>query len=490
MEAGALNRRRRRFTNRDVERLFIRVPPLARLAGRTAVILFYIAVVCLAMLSDGPAEYTAARVFAVGLMLLISCWPLLFSMRGVGVLHPLFFLSAYGFVKGTALDLYWLAMGVDSHPALPTAQSTEILEIQIQIILLICVGWLMTYGGFRIARGVSWRRLQFIPKPQLEIWGSAASYIIGVIAFYLLANLSGGFAGHLKNIARGFGEKVYVINPEYASMYAFLVTLTMLAPAILMLRNQNASKSPWFWLLSIGSVLLLFLVNGRRSAVLRPILLFLTCWMYSHKKVPIARISIIGMLVVLGVGVVGEYRRSNWSSSNEVSFDAVRDLTIENAFQLSIGEIQSRRSGGPMYPIVYKVPSRESFLYGVNYLDYAKRFIPRALWPDKPRGIGIDCARIFYGVGYAIPPGPYGEAYWSGGALGVAVVFFLWGMILKSLAKFFLAFHESPIACLLYLMTLAMLTPDETGFRSWLFLFAPSVSLLFATGMVAIRSGR
>jgi|GEM_PF-4815494 len=480
----------RSLNKKYIAQLFVEVPRFARLIARSMVILYFVVLVLLAMLSDGMPLLTAGRVAAVGLMLILSCWPLLFSMPGVGFLHPLYFLSAYGFVKGTLLDLPGYAFGLETHPALPTLRPFEIGKLQIEAILLDALAWLMIYAGFRIAKGFSWRSLQFHEKPQLEFWGAVLAYILGMLSFVLLVQVSGGFEQHLKNIARGMDAKVFVGNPQFASTYAFLVTLTMIAPALLLLKKRDAARRPLFWLLALSSSVLLLLVNGRRSAILRPTLLFLTCWVHRNGRLPIFSMVVIAIVLLLSIGVVGEYRRSNWSSpSNRVNFDAVTDLNLEQAFQLSLGEIQTRREGGPIYPIIYRVPSEIPFLYGMNYFDYIKRFTPRILWPTKPRGIGVDCARTFYGVTYAIPPGPLGEAYWSGGPLGVAIVFFLWGMLLKSLFKFFLRFHQSSIACLLYLMTLAMLTPDETGFRSWSFLFVPTVSLLFATGMLTVRTG-
>ena len=151
------------------------------------------------------------------------------------------------------------------------------------------------------------------------------------------------------------------------------------------------------------------------------------------------------------MGILGDFRRSNWTRGSQVNFSAFTETDIASAFESSLNEIEGRKLASPLYPIVARVPSEVPFKYGTNYVAYFNRFIPRRLWPDKPRGIGLECAEVFYGRSNSggVPPGRLGEAYWSGGFVGVAIVFFVWGHLLKSFGNFFVRFRGSTIATLL-----------------------------------------
>lgn len=480
-----------RSQKKQFEKAFLEIPLAGWIASRSVVLAYFVAIVLVAVFSDESPGITIVRLGAVALMLVVSCWPLLFPIAGVGVLHPLYFLSAYNFIKGTLLNFSNYAFGITSHPALPTVRPADIAVIQIEAILLDALGWLMIFAGFRIAKGMSWSWLRFYRKPQLEVYGAILTYCLGMLGFFFLVQLSGGFEPHLKNIARGINAKVFVSDPRFASLYGNLVILTLIAPALMILTGKNMTRRPFFWLLAITASIALFLVNGRRSALLRPVMLFVTCWIHRSGKLPVAAITVLALMLLLSIGVVGEYRRSNWSDAGKkANFDAVQDLSINDLFRLSFQELQERRAGSPLIPIIHRVPSDIAFLYGTNYLGYVKGFIPRALWPGKPRGIGVDCGRVFYGVNWAIPPGVMGEAYWSGGPIGVAIVFFAWGVVLKNLCYFFLRFYASPMAVLLYFMTLATFTPDEGGVRAWIYLVVPTVSVLFTAGMMNFKSVR
>ncbi len=472
------------------ENPFVDIPPAVYLTTRLAVILFATTILLFAPFSDTPHHLTALRVIASILYLCVSCAPLLFKFPKVGIFHPLFFLSAYGFARGTLPHLRAMALGDTRNPGLPTWSVEAIAELQVKIILIETLAWCMILIGYFVARGISWRILEIRDNRNALSLLSVFAFGVGVFAFIQITLYSGGFSLHLKNIVRGVAHKVYVVDDvEMISIYAVMVWLTMLAPAMMLLNNRNATLNPMFWVLALTSTAMLFLVNGRRSAILRPVIVFLSCWIFKTKKVAFGRVAIVGLLLFLSVGVAGSFRRSNWTGKSEVNFDFLEDLDFQTSFLLSLDEMEARRSGGAVYPIVALVPDKVEYKYGRNYLNYLNRFIPRIFWKDKPRGIGIECADVFYRKDKGIPPGSIGEAYWSGGIIGVALVFLAWGVILKSVGNFLVQHRDSNVACILYLMTIAVLQPSETGFRAWLFLFGPAALILISVGAIRLSSG-
>lgn len=441
--------------------------------------------------SDQPAPLIGVRMLVVSLYVVVSTSPMWMRWQGIGLFHPLYMLAVYGFLKNTLPNAKSLADGVAYHPALRGMSATDISELHIQVMLLKTLSWICIFVGFRAVRGVKWKVIGFRDHNRLLALGAAVSFLIGCIALYFLIGLSGGFSEHLKNITRGHSNKVWVGDAELASIYAILAKLTIVAPAVWILVGKRPFYNPGLWALIIVAVMTGFLINGRRSGLLVAVVVLVACWVWKRRSIALGRLALIGIVMFATVGMLGEFRRSNWSGG-EVNFESLQTTDIEATFYKSFEELESRREGGAIYPIVALVPKEVPFLLGKNYFNYINRFIPRVIWKNKPRGVGIDCARIFYHRPNAggIPPGQLGEAYWSGGLVGVILVFCLWGALLKSIGNFFVRFNDSPTACMLYLATIGTLGPSEPEFRAWLYLAAPIIIVLTVVGVIRFSGAK
>lgn len=470
---------------------FIEVSSSVRLMTRLAVALVIGAIWLVAFTSDYTAPYMIPRLLVATIYILVSALPLWYPIRGIGVVHPLFVIATLILAKSSFPGIGSYAIGMTAHGALPGLTVAPIAALHIEVLLLMTLASAMTYVGYFTTGGIKWKFVLFKDRRELSLYAGVACLIIGSISLYLLMQVSGGFFLHLKNIARGHSNKVWVGDADLASTYGTLTSLIVIPPALWILNSKRALLNPAFWALVFYAVTSGFLINGRRSAVLGIVLVIAACFILATKKVAIGRLAITGVLLFLSVGILGDYRRSNWRRG-DVTFEAFSDVQIDEAMAASLQEIQARKSGGAIYPIVAKVPSKVPYKYGSNYLAYFNRFIPRRFWPDKPRGIGIECAEAFYGRRNSggIPPGALGEAYWSAGLLGIVVVFFGWGIALKSFGNFFERFRNSAFASLLYLVTVTRLGPSEPQFRAWLYLVVPAIAILTITGVVRFFPAR
>ncbi len=450
------------------------------------VILYLLLLYYFCYTSSASAPHPVPRMLAVTALVLASTSPMWFRYRDVGVFHPLYVSSAYILLKSTIPNARSWADGLDYHGAVPGMSPSSVAMLQVQVMLLNALSWICTIIGYHFAKGISWKAIRFYDRKRPLVFGAILAAVIGFGSMYLLIELSGGFPEHLKNITRGHSSRVYVGDAEWASIYAVLSQLTIVAPAIWILKGKNPFRNPLLWLLVIGTVGSGYLVNGRRSALLMRVIVLTACWILRQRKLALGRLALIGFALFAMVGIAGEFRRSNWKKGQDVSFEALTDLTIEDSISKSLEELEARRDSGAIYPIVARVPADTPYLLGENYFNYINRFIPRFIWKDKPRGIGMDCARIFYGRidSGGIPPGSLGEAYWSGGVIGIVIVFLIWGAMLKSFGNFFVRHRHSAIACLVYLATVTTLGPSEPQFRAWLYLIAPTVIVLTAAGLI------
>jgi len=454
-----------------------------------AIFLHFALVVYISAGSSTSNATTALRLSTFLLHQLVVCSPLLFRWKGIGIVHPLYFLSAYTFLRGTLPNTNSIARGVTIHPGLPGYSPEQIAGVQIQVILVATLSWVAMIVGFRVAKGIKWARFLSLSDNQNRLTVAAGiGFMLSALALVMQVKVSGGFTRHIKNITTGIANQSFEMDSTFYSVLVVLVTLSVLLPCVIVLRNPKATRNISFWLSSAGSVVLMYLSNGRRSSVLQAVLAILACWFIANRRVPLVRSFVIACCLFLSVGLLGRFRESNWKQQT-VNYDAFTDFDPIHGFENSLEVFESRGGGGAIYPIIAKVSQRVKILYGRNYFDYLNRFIPRFIWKNKPRGIGIECAKVFYGRENSggIPPGPLGEAFWTGGWLGVFIVFLVWGAMLKSIKTFFDAHGGTISGTLIYLFTITTLNPSEPSFRRWLFIILPCFVLLAIGGMLALK---
>ncbi len=136
------------------------------------------------------------------------------------------------------------------------------------------------------------------------------------------------------------------------------------------------------------------------------------------------------------------------------------------------------------------MPGEVSPLFGETYLkNVVLCFIPRVMWPSKPRGVGVRCAEVFfgrYGVG-GIPPGTVGEAYWNGLIPGVVLVHLVFGVFLRFLDSMMRknAGHIGAIAICAY--CLVNVRPTSVNMLKTLYLFLFLFAMLYFSGLFRRR---
>ncbi|QEF98725.1 hypothetical protein Mal15_27800 [Stieleria maiorica] len=468
----------------DDENPFVEISESVQLLARLSIVMAIAFAWWVGLNDRDSAPYPISRLLLFTLYTAIQTLPLWYRLPGVGLLHPLYVIAAYLFLKGTIPSLSQSAIGYRHIPGLPAMSAQGVAIMYMKVTGLYILAQIFTYFGFFTGRGIRWNFIEFRNRPNIVTYFVIASLVIGLVAFWLLIDLSGGLYPHLKNITRGNAAKVWVKDASNASIYATLCGLIVLPPAFLMLVGKNPGFNPVFWALTAISIAVNYLTAGRRSAIVSAVIIIVACWVLRTRTVSLARLSIIWFLLFLSIGIFGEYRRSNWDGRRRVNFSAFQDNDIGEAMEKTWSDLQQRRGGSPVPLIVYRVPKYVPFKYGMNYVGYINRFIPRRIWKNKPKGLATQCAEVFYGRygSGAIPMGALGEAYWSGGIVAIPIVFFVWGRILCSIGTFYIRFRYSAIACMLYLLTVTRLEPSELSFGRWVYVVVPTLIILFAFG--------
>jgi hypothetical protein len=124
-------------------------------------------------------------------------------------------------------------------------------------------------------------------------------------------------------------------------------------------------------------------------------------------------------------------------------------------------------------------------LWGSSYGAAVFAFVPRWVWPDKPRGPGSLYAQNFLGEvreGLAVPVNPTAEEYWNFGFLGVILISALYGALIRYAHNFYMARQDNPLVVTLFVLfvTTFHLSTDD------LVLFQQQASLLLLVYLLAL----
>ena len=417
--------------------------------------------------------------------------PIFYSPTRDGYLHPLVFTSSVMMLNTVLGRTDVLATGIDYHSGLRGWSQPSLMPLVTYVNVIASIALLAKYGGFYISGSTSITTVQFKNRPNnlflplLAIW-----WLFGVLALYIIIQGSGGLEAHLSNMNRGSTTKVIVANERLLGAAAFVVQSTIVIPVMYAAFRDKGHRSIIFIGLVLISAAMAYVMAGRRSAIVNPAFFAIAIWIYKERKLPLVRVIIIGIFLFFFVAIGSVYREQNRRLGRGVNWNFLEGLTIEQLAEKSMNELSDRAgSSDAIYPIVAKVPTRIPFTYGLNYFENLYRFIPRAIWKDKPDGIGITCAEVFfnrYEQG-GVPPGALGEAYWSFHIPGVILVFFLFGAFLRLISNTFERYPNAIGIVVIYVLTLIRLAPEQISFRIWIFTIVPTLAFLLATNLLVFR---
>ena len=99
--------------------------------------------------------------------------------------------------------------------------------------------------------------------------------------------------------------------------------------------------------------------------------------------------------------------------------------------------------------ILINVPSNIAFLKGKSFLGLLGYFIPRAIYPSKPYGIGMLFTQTFYPIsfknGSGIAPSLMVDLYWNFDIPGIIIGMILFGIFLRSIYEYAWINPKQPI---------------------------------------------
>lgn len=333
------------------------------------------------------------------------------------------------------------------------------LAVEIKRDLLLVIAQFAYFTGFA---------LYSRPPAAVEVacrWGAASWRMAALIAasfmvFVYFIQVNGGLITHFSSLALGR----YQMSEGSGH---FLVVIGLLPYLVLLWYafRSELLRRPWFLILFLAAVLAQFAATGSRSNMLLPVATLMALWIWVNGKVPFLRVILLALIPFFAIGVLGELRSSALGTKGGEEVASVPEFDLRSAALRTREEVADRAAVSGQIAIVHKVPDEVPHLYGTTYISAAAFFVPRSLWPTKPRGAGAHVAAIIFEgrpgtAGYegpAYPASGMSEAYWNFGVPGVVGIFVLFGLFHRVLAQKFMQRPRDPFVALIVMMAVVTL---------------------------------
>jgi oligosaccharide repeat unit polymerase len=421
--------------------------------------------------------------------------PLLFYRREWGWLHPLLFPGLFSLAKALVsspgqllapLGLFYAPPDTPLiHVALSHWSQHDIAMAMVKSRLLTLLGLAAYYAGFFLAPRppvpvVEYLRARAAAPKALTVVG------LSLALFAVFMRMRGGIGAHLASFGIGRFRAVGGLGH-----FSVLILTGATAALIWFAVDATTTRKPLFWASAALVVPISFLLSGSRSSVISTAVLFVIVWMIRTQKVPAARGLILGVAAIFLVGVLGALRESTYTG--RVDWTIITDANLAEMVDAGQAEMHNRGESSALLPLVAKVPGRVDFLYGQSYLSAILFFVPRGVWPEKPRGVGpmtnayiyreeeMHPGEVIQGAG--IPPGALGEAYWNFYYPGVVLIFLAYGMFHWWLAALLRRNNNVPAVWVLYALTL-LITFTSAEVVGWLQSVIPGIAMMWWMGVL------
>jgi hypothetical protein len=389
----------------------------------------------------------------------------------IGWLHPFILPTVVVLVlelvrrPASLLDPFLVWSGVSplaDHPLLHGWSEAALIGAQLRGSYISLLALFSTYLGFAILRRRQRKATFFCPRiSPVGVFFVLAAFLT-IIVYFLF--MRGGIVSHISSLADG-RFRMRVFSGHFLVVNSFLPFLLLLWYAY----RETAIRYPGFIIAFFVVALLQFVVEGSRYGLFSAFAMLLAIWMFHNRKVPALRASLIVFVAAVSLGYLGDLRRSGDAGSGD--FSRLGPLEISEAWAASQRAMRARKAGTHL-AVSALVPEEHDYLYGVTYLAGLAFWIPRSVWPDKPRGAGAHAAALLYkgretmdgyeGGGY--PLNGAAEAYWNFGFPGVVLVFGAFGGLLNLVAGWVCRQPANAFAVVtLLIMDFTLTTPNTNS---------------------------
>jgi oligosaccharide repeat unit polymerase len=244
---------------------------------------------------------------------------------------------------------------------------------------------------------------------------------------------------------------------------------------------------------------LLVMKIGIRRPLLGLLLASFAAWHYLVKKISFRQAAVIAMVFGLALVLFAFVRQIIASQG----FIAGIEYFIKN-FSWAWFDLSQTELGAPfknLLDILAFVPDHGGYLYGLSYWQSVENLLPRFVYPSRPPTLSEWYTNAFFPEEFVQAGGNMGffiisEAYINWDIVGVMVVMFCWGILLKAFYAYMKRDLPNTSALFLYSVSLAWIVfamridfaAALKGFLVTAFLPAMLAIILIITKLRPVRS--
>ncbi|ANU13956.1 hypothetical protein BBI08_08875 [Planococcus halocryophilus] len=294
--------------------------------------------------------------------------------------------------------------------------------------MLIIICWyFFFYFGYLISNNLVFNSTIKIKLPMVKQNRKVAYFLwlIAIASFIYTLYVIGGISGMLNAMTH--------TTTAYSGLGYLRQLVGIGGISALILLTGGYKKKSILILLATVSMLILF--GGRANVVLGIVLPFLMVFHYVVKKINILQLITVGLIALLFVELVGILRKVSQSH-----------FSIDNLWSLIVNAAGATGRANTVPWLVESLLSGEiDYQLGKPLLNIIFAPIPRKFWDNKPEiidGTVLIAHELTGSTNFGMPAGPYGEAFFNFGWIGVILFAFLTGFIISRVYTIFIKGRE------------------------------------------------
>ena len=411
--------------------------------------------------SGAGTEFVIAMLASMTRSLLLLAPVIIYSRHPLGILHPLVLavvlwplvigipttIQEFG---GWAGVLAGIPVETPFYRGFPTHETSTVWTAIAKYHAMHALALASIYVGFWLFSSGNPARVPPVVK-NLAVLRTILIGLFGMSMLVLLGFLyfRGGLGIHLTSLGHGRFRELAGAGPVMVA-----IDLGAIATYVWVAARPNDVKSPVFIACLAAVTISQFVSNGSRGSALVVPLIVGVIWALRMRRIPWKMALVLLPLMFASIGLLGAARTAVWSGST--AGEALSTTGWAESFELAQQEITERRAASADVPVIQRgFEVTDGAMYGVTYIPAVAAWIPRALWPDKPRGTGSIYAQLFLGEssqGAGIPLSAAAEMYWNFGFPGVVLLSMIFGALLKAAYNFMWRRYPDPFAIVFYVL--------------------------------------
>ena len=400
--------------------------------------------------------------FIAAIILLAIYFQYLYSNKALSFLDPNILFQLYFFIQ---LPLV-LFLGINYElPGFLSLSPKIPFDKFILLSAIICLAYFAFIAGSHVI-GKKFIRMPIFGNERFNKstanFVSLLTFIFGYISFIYLLQVNGGYDNFMLEReswrAGGMSGQGWIIFPS--------TTMLAIASLCIVIVNKNifcARRGGFLFVLLVCLTVAPATQLGFRGMMLWPVLQLLVAYHLRITRLPF-RDLVIGLIIIIGLFTIyGIYREITFIATTGIDISIALDF-IQNRPEFIFSTFLRSKGADIVSVIVSNINNLEDFKFFWPLAIEALTIpIPSDLWSGKPIPQSVEFAQIFFGLGGGVSPTIVGEAYWQAGILGVLIILFFTGMIIKIYVNTMLIFinHDAVALLMLSIFPLMILIAES-----------------------------